>query len=68
MFGLVSVPRYQPPLRIALLKAFTHCDLQKETPNPGPAFLCVYREQSKDEDCSMNGKYASMALLPLVKG
>lgn len=45
MFGLVSVPRYQPPLRIALWKAFTHCDLQKEMPNPGTAFPGLYRAE-----------------------
>lgn len=67
MFGLLSVPRSQPPLRIALVKAFTHCDLQKEMPNPGIAFPDIYREQSKDEDCFRKGKHASMASFPLVR-
>lgn len=60
MFGLVSISRYQPPLKIALLKAFTHCDFQKETPDAGTALPGVCGEQSKDEDCSIKGKHASV--------
>lgn len=67
MFGLVSVPRYQPPLKIALLKAFTHCDFQKETPNAGTTLPGVCGEQSKDKDCSIKGKHASVASFPLVR-